>query len=75
VLRIDIIDNGPGIPPHLIDTIFYPMVTGRASGTGLGLAISQDIVNLYQGMIECESHVGQTTFSIFLPLENGYVGK
>ncbi len=75
VLRIDIIDNGPGIPPHLIDTIFYPMVTGRASGTGLGLAIAQDIINVYHGMIECESQVGQTTFSIFLPLENGYGGK
>ncbi|MBK7301620.1 MAG: nitrogen regulation protein NR(II) [Moraxellaceae bacterium] len=75
VLRLDISDNGPGIAPHLIDTIFYPMVTGRASGSGLGLAISQDIVNLYHGMIECESHVGQTTFSIFLPLESGYVSK
>ena len=75
MLRVDITDNGPGIPPHLIDNIFYPMVTGRANGTGLGLAISQDIVNLYHGMIECESHVGQTTFSIFLPLESGYVSK
>lgn len=75
VLRVDITDNGPGIAPHLIDTIFYPMVTGRANGTGLGLSISQDIVHLYHGMVECESQVGQTTFSIFLPLETGYVGK
>jgi len=75
VLRIDIVDNGPGIPPHLIDTIFYPMVTGRASGSGLGLAIAQDIIHLYHGLIECESRVGQTTFSIFLPLENGYASK
>ncbi|HMY00438.1 MAG TPA: nitrogen regulation protein NR(II) [Agitococcus sp.] len=75
VLRVDIIDNGPGIPAHLIDTIFYPMVTGRASGSGLGLAIAQDIVHLYHGLIECESRVGQTVFSIFLPLENGHASK
>ena len=72
VLRLDIIDNGPGIPPSLIDSIFYPMVTGRASGSGLGLSISQDIIHLYHGLIECESRVGQTVFSIFLPLENGH---
>ena len=72
VLRIDIIDNGPGIPPHLIDSIFYPMVTGRASGSGLGLSIAQDIIHLYHGLIECESQSGKTVFSIFLPLESGY---
>ena len=72
VLRLDIIDNGPGIPPSLIDSIFYPMVTGRASGSGLGLSISQDIIHLYHGLIECESRSGQTIFSIFLPLESGH---
>lgn len=33
--RIDVEDNGPGIPPHLQDTLFYPMVSGREGGTGL----------------------------------------
>lgn len=33
--RIDVEDNGPGIPPHLEDTLFYPMVSGREGGTGL----------------------------------------
>ncbi|PTQ89510.1 nitrogen regulation protein NR(II) [Agitococcus lubricus] len=72
VVRIDIVDNGPGIPANLVDTIFYPMVTGRASGSGLGLSIAQDIIHLYHGLIECDSRVGQTIFSIFLPLENGH---
>lgn len=75
VLRIDIIDNGPGIPPNLIDTIFYPMVSGRANGSGLGLSIAQDIVHQYHGLIECESHIGHTVFSIYLPLENGHDGR
>jgi len=67
--RIDIRDNGPGIPQQLIDDIFYPMITGRAEGTGLGLAISQTLVQQHRGLIECESHPGQTTFSVYLPLE------
>ncbi len=69
VLRIDIRDNGPGIPAELRESIFYPMVSGRAGGTGLGLSIAQDIIHQYQGLIECESRPGETTFSIFLPLE------
>ncbi len=69
VLRVDIIDNGPGIPEPLLETIFYPMVSGRANGTGLGLSIAQDIVHQYHGLIECESRPGQTQFSILLPLE------
>jgi len=71
VVKIEIIDNGPGIPPELQETIFYPMVSGRADGTGLGLAITQNIISQHQGLIECESHPGHTLFSIFLPLEQG----
>lgn len=69
VIRVDIVDNGPGIPPALLETIFYPMVSGRANGTGLGLSIAQDIVHQYRGLIECESRPGQTLFSILLPVE------
>ncbi|WP_313741273.1 nitrogen regulation protein NR(II) [Pseudomonas sp.] len=71
VARVEIIDNGPGIPAELQDTLFYPMVSGRPDGTGLGLAITQNIISQHQGLIECESHPGHTTFSIFLPLEQG----
>ncbi|WP_370690139.1 nitrogen regulation protein NR(II) [Fluviicoccus sp.] len=75
VMRIDIIDNGPGIPSSLVERIFYPMVSGRASGTGLGLSIAQDIIHQYHGLIECDSRPGQTVFSIYLPLENGHDGR
>jgi two-component system nitrogen regulation sensor histidine kinase GlnL len=71
VARIEIIDNGPGIPAELQNTLFYPMVSGRPDGTGLGLAITQNIISQHQGLIECESHPGHTVFSIFLPLEQG----
>lgn len=72
VARMDITDNGPGIAPGLLEDIFFPMITGRADGTGLGLAISQNLVNQHDGLIECQSEVGHTVFSIYLPLENDY---
>jgi len=69
IARIDIIDNGPGIPPALRDELFYPMVTGRADGTGLGLSIAQSLVNQHGGLIECTSQKGETVFTLLLPLE------
>ena len=69
VLRVEIEDNGPGIPADLLENIFYPLVTGRPEGTGLGLAISQDIITSHGGLIECESRPGQTKFKTHLPLE------
>ena len=71
VAKVEIIDNGPGVPAELQETIFYPMVSGRPDGTGLGLAITQNIISQHQGLIECDSHPGHTIFSIFLPLEQG----
>jgi len=61
-------DNGPGVPPELADTIFFPLVTGRANGTGLGLAVSQDLVTRHGGLIEFDSKPGRTVFTILLPL-------
>ena len=69
VLRVDIEDNGPGIPEDLQETIFYPMVSGRANGSGLGLSIAQSIISQHQGLIECESEPGRTLFSLLLPVE------
>lgn len=70
--RIDIEDNGPGIPEELRERIFYPMVTSKPDGTGLGLSIAQDIVDQHRGAIEFSSQPGQTIFRIYLPLENGH---
>ena len=68
-LHVSIIDNGPGIPESIRESLFYPMVSGRAEGTGLGLSIAQSIVNQHQGIIECDSKAGRTQFSIYLPLD------
>ena len=68
VCRLEITDNGPGIAPEILGSIFYPMVSGRAEGTGLGLSITQNIITRHQGLIECDSVPGHTTFTVFLPL-------
>lgn len=68
VVRVEVVDNGPGVPPELIDNIFFPMISGRAEGTGLGLSIAHSIVNQHKGIIECKSKPGCTKFSIYLPV-------
>lgn len=68
VCRLEVTDNGPGIAPEILDSIFYPMVSGRADGTGLGLSITQNIITRHHGLIECASVPGHTTFTLFLPL-------
>tara|TARA_B100001013_G_scaffold147996_1_gene87716 strand:- start:15021 stop:16103 length:1083 start_codon:yes stop_codon:yes gene_type:complete len=65
---IEVIDNGPGIPENMIDTIFYPMISGRPDGTGLGLPITHGIINQHKGMIECASKVEETIFTVVLPI-------
>ena len=67
--RIDVADDGPGIPDDLVDSMFYPLVSGRDGGTGLGLSIAQSLIYEHGGIIECASRPGDTTFSILLPMD------
>lgn len=68
-LALEIIDNGPGVPPELQERIFYPLVSGREGGSGLGLTLAQNFVNQHHGMIHVESAPGKTTFTILLPVQ------
>lgn len=70
LIRIDICDNGPGIPEHLLDSLFLPTITGSANGSGLGLSISQAIITQHHGLLACKSEPGNTQFTIYLPLED-----
>lgn len=72
VLRIDISDDGPGIPENLLEQIFYPLVTGYPEGSGLGLSIAQTLLNQHNGLIECNSQPGKTTFTLWIPVENQF---
>jgi two-component system, NtrC family, nitrogen regulation sensor histidine kinase GlnL len=69
-IKLQIIDNGPGIPADIRDRIFYPLVSGREGGSGLGLALAQTFITQHHGMIDCESVPGNTTFTILLPVES-----
>jgi nitrogen-specific signal transduction histidine kinase len=66
--RIDVMDDGVGVPPEVRGNLFEPFVTTKANGTGLGLAISQQIVEEHQGKISCEFLDKGTCFTIRLPI-------
>ncbi|WP_421765343.1 sensor histidine kinase [Ekhidna sp.] len=71
-IKIQVKDNGAGIPDKIKDKIFQPFFTTKAtgSGTGLGLSLSHDIISKgHGGTIELESKVGKgSTFTIRLPI-------
>jgi two-component system, NtrC family, sensor kinase len=70
-IEVRIADNGPGIPPAVLDKIFNPFFTTKPTGegTGLGLSIShQIVVEQHKGTIQVESREGEgTEFRIAVP--------
>ena len=67
-LFIEVVDNGPGIPPERLAIIFEPYFSTKENGTGLGLAISRRIVEEHHGVLSAESELGKgAIFSIRLP--------
>jgi signal transduction histidine kinase len=70
---VSVKDNGPGIPPHVMEKIFQPFFTTKPTGqgTGLGLSLSYDIVKAHGGELKVETKEGEgTTFIIQLPIAN-----
>ncbi len=70
-VRVDVVDNGPGIPAAIHDRIFDPFFTTKdvGEGTGLGLDTARRIVTeRLNGSIDFESEPGRTAFHIWLPL-------
>ncbi|MCA8883196.1 MAG: PAS domain-containing sensor histidine kinase [Rhodobacteraceae bacterium] len=67
-LVVEIIDDGPGLPPDIASDIFDPFVSGRENGTGLGLALVSKIISEHDGWIGVESVPGRTVFRISLPV-------
>jgi two-component system nitrogen regulation sensor histidine kinase GlnL len=72
VIRLDVIDDGAGVPESLRSMLFLPFVTGRRDGTGLGLAISQQIAAAHGGLLTFEALEQGSRFSVFLPFSNGH---
>lgn len=71
VIRLDVSDNGQGVPESLRSLLFLPLVTGRRDGTGLGLALSQQIAAAHGGLLTFEPLETGSRFSLYLPFSNG----
>ncbi|MBU2993310.1 ATP-binding protein [Octadecabacter sp. 1_MG-2023] len=67
-LQIEIIDDGPGLPPDIAADVFEPFVSGKENGTGLGLALVGKLVADVGGMITVSSVPGRTVFRVSLPV-------
>jgi signal transduction histidine kinase len=71
VVTVEVIDNGPGMPPEIQQRIFEPFFTTKApgDGTGLGMHIAYNIVvNKHRGQIEVTSRPGETRLRVMLPI-------
>ncbi len=68
VVRIHVIDTGPGMNEQTRDRVFHPYFTTRSSGTGLGLSIARRIVDAHNGHIDLHTEIGVgSDFAIVLP--------
>ncbi|VXB83987.1 cell wall metabolism sensor histidine kinase WalK [Aeromicrobium sp. 9AM] len=73
MVRIEVHDNGPGIDPELVPTIFERFVRGDSSrtrasgGAGLGMSLVRAIMHAHRGTATVESSPGDTTFTLTLP--------
>jgi signal transduction histidine kinase len=67
-VEIQVVDQGPGIPPFQMHRVFQPFFTTKRTGTGLGLAIVKNLVELHGGFVSLQSAKGRgTTVTIELP--------
>jgi len=67
-VRVEIADDGRGVPEELAERIFLPLVSGRAEGTGLGLPLAQQVAREHGGSLGYRSRPGHTVFTLLLPV-------
>ncbi|UNK42562.1 ATP-binding protein [Luteimonas sp. S4-F44] len=66
-LRLEVVDDGRGVPGDLVEQIFLPLVSGRPDGSGLGLALAQQVAREHRGALVYRSRPGHTVFTLQLP--------
>ena len=67
---IRVTDNGPGIPSDLIEDIFVPFFTTKATGSGIGLSLSRQIIRMHGGELSVASQpYRETCFTVSLPVK------
>src|SRR5690606_25930938 len=74
-LRLEIVDDGRGVPEELAEQVFVPLVSGRADGSGLGLAMAQQAAREHRGSLAFRSRPGQTVFTLTLPYTAAAAGE
>ena len=67
-VRVEIADNGRGVPEDLAERIFLPLVSGRAEGSGLGLPLAQQVAREHGGSLSYRSRPGHTVFTLLIPV-------
>ena len=71
-VRIEVKDNGSGIPPDKMEKIFLPFFTTKERGNGIGLALSRQILNYHKGSITVDSELNRGTNVVLeLPVLSG----
>jgi len=72
-IEIVVVDNGPGVPEHILDHLFNPFITGKRDGQGLGLALVDKLVRDMNGFVQYarDAEAGESTFRILLPMGMG----
>lgn len=70
--RISVLDRGPGVSDDVMESVFVPFFTTKATGSGLGLALSREIVELHQGRLGlARREGGGMSVSVWLPDADG----
>ena len=73
MVQVEIVDDGPGVPPDVLERIFSPFFTTKPQGSGLGLAIVRKIVDAHDGRIDVSAKVGAgTQFRVTLPVTGAH---
>ncbi len=72
-IEIMVIDNGPGVPPHIQDHLFNPFISGKRDGQGLGLALVDKLVRDMNGFVQYarDDEAKESIFRILLPMDSG----
>ncbi|HEU0154029.1 MAG TPA: ATP-binding protein [Arenimonas sp.] len=73
-VRVEIADDGRGVPDDLAERIFLPLVSGRAEGSGLGLPLAQQVAREHRGSLGYRSRPGHTVFTLLIPVPDEPAG-
>ena len=75
-VRVEVTDDGPGIPQDVAEKVFDPFFSTKPQGSGLGLAIVRKIVDAHDGRIDLRTSQGQgTTIRVTLPVAGSPDGR